>query len=256
MIASGTPYPPQFAPLGLANGQTIRINVLANRAGSCSGALNFLDSSLSPLFGRNKAVNLASGQATSLDLVGTSPLVSPGQRKQVLPQFIDSSGQYRSCQASVEVFTTSTGVTVASSKWSQPMYQYDFDMQGLSAGQTLRINVMTPLSSNGTEFCGAALSFTDANGAPIGTTLNRAGVPLVGYVDLPSTSVPGLTGWAGGRVQVRPVVNTVTQSSNAGSLGEYGNGGVLISNTCLPSVEIFDTLSGLTRVLSKPEPVH
>src|SRR5581483_6364116 len=136
----------------------------------------------------------------------------------------------------------------------------DFDMEGLSAGQTLRINASSPVvsahGSNGFGYCGAALSFSDATGAPLGTTLNSSGVPFVGYLDLPSTSVPGLTGWAGGRVQVRPVLNTVVQSDFPNSLGEYGNGGVLLSNTCLPSVEIFDTLSGLTRVLSKPEPVH
>jgi len=223
--------------------------------------LNFLDSSLNPLF-RNKLVNLAVGQATSLDLVGASPLVSPGQRKQVVPQFVDSSGQYRSCQASVEVFTTSTGVTVASSKWIQPVYQYDFDMQGLSAGQTLRINVSSPISGAEFGYCGAALSFTDATGAPLGTTSNSSGLPHVGYLDLPSTSVPGLTGWAGGRVQVRPVLNTVVEQNldnpsgiNGNSLGNY-SAGVLVNDTCLASVEIFDTLSGLTRVLSKPEPVH
>ena len=255
MFAGGTPLPPQFAPLGLANGQTIRINVLANRAGSCTGTLNFLDSSLNAM-GRSKLVSLASGQAASFDLVGVGPLVSPGQRKQIVPQFVDSSGQYRSCQASVEVFTTSTGVTVASGKLIQPVYQYDFDMQGLSAGQTLRINVMSPLFGNNIGNCGAALSFTDATGAPLGHTFNGSGVPLVTYLDLPSTSVPGLTGWAGGRVQVRPVLNTVASQINANSLGFYANGGVLLNDTCLASVEIFDTLSGLTRVLSKPEPVH
>jgi hypothetical protein len=252
MLASGTPFPPQFAPLGLANGQTIRINVLANRAGSCAGTLNFLDSSLNAL-GRAKLVNLASGQGTSFDLVGTSSLVSPGQRKQVVPQFVDSSGQYRSCQASVEVFTSSTGVTVASSKWIQPVYQYDFDLQGLSAGQTLRINVSSPAAGNQTTGCGAALSFTDATGAPLGNSSSGSGVPFVGFLDLPSTSVPGLTGWAGGRVQVRPVLNTVSYQ-NSGVTGFYDD--VLVNQTCLASVEIFDTLSGLTRVLSKPEPVH
>jgi len=259
MESGGTPLPHQFPPLGLANGQTIRINVLANRAGSCTGTLSFADSSLFNTIGPTpKSVNLASGQAASLDFVGAAPIVAPGQRKQVVPRFIDSSGQYKACQASVEVFTSSTGVTVASSKWIQPVYQYDFNMQGLSTGQTMRINVSSPMTrGNSEQGCGPVLSFTDSTGAALGPTLVQGtGSGGAQYLDLPSTAVPGLTGWAGGRVQVRPVLNTGAPSIPfSGALGEYSNG-VLFTGTCLASVEIFDTLSGLTRVVSIPEAVR
>jgi hypothetical protein len=261
MASGGTPIPPQFPALGLANGQTIRINVLANRVGSCSGTLSFVDSSLFHVIGPPaKVVNLASGQATSLDLVGASPLVATGQRKQVVPRFVDSSGPPTACQASIEVFTSTTGVTVTSTKWIQPVSQYDFDTQGLSAGQTLRINVTNPLVGNGETGCGAVLSFTDSTGGPLGSTMNRGNATGGAYyLDLPSTSVPGLTGWAGGRVQVRPILNTVPPMSSSNQnliiIGE-SQGGVLLNATCLASVEIFDTLSGLTRVVNIPAAVH
>ncbi len=134
-------------------------------------------------------------------------------------------------------------------------------MEGLSAGQTLRINASSALVSRSggisIGYCGAALSFTDSTGAPLGTTLSSAGVPFVGYLDLPSASVPGLTGWAGGRVQVRPVLNTLAPNLPFAndSKGSYSNG-ILDNATCMALVEDFDTLSGLTRILSKPEPVR
>jgi hypothetical protein len=265
MSAAGGPLPPQIAPLGVASGQTVRLTVFPSMgSGGCSGTLSFADGSgtlirptagpgvLAPLITQ---VNLSAKQVFYIELVG-SAVTTAGHRMLIQPRFVTNS--YDSCQTSVEVYATSTGVTAAMSRPMQPVYQYGFDPQSLSAGQTLRVNVAAAQGQS----CGAAVSFADASGAVLGSSLNTTlAAGTAASIDLPSTSVPGLTGWAGGHVPVVPQVYTVATGAGTGYPGPLlpkgilANG-VLVSETCFASVEIFDTLTGYTRSVQNPQPIH
>lgn len=230
--------PGQFPPIGLANGQTIRIN------SACGGTLSFVDQAGNAV---GQSLTAASG-SIYLDLVGTSALVPGGGRKLVQPI---STG----CQSGVEVYASSTGVTAAFMPALQPAYQYSFAPLGLSADQTIRFNI----SASASEGCGAFLKFTDGNGNTLGNTLSQRLAPgEAANLDLPSTLAPGLSGWYGGHVEIWPVLQTMaTQTTVDGGtqIGLFANG-LLESETCFASVEIFDTLTGLTRVIELPQRVQ
>ncbi|HLH18744.1 MAG TPA: hypothetical protein VKX45_16110 [Bryobacteraceae bacterium] len=140
---------------------------------------------------------------------------APHPRAAALYHFLPDS-----CQASVEVYATATGVSAATTRPIQPLYQYGLDPQGLSAGQTLRVNLAAPASQS----CGAVVSFADASGNPLTNSINPLTLTqtlqpgTAAYLDLPSTSIPGLTGWSGGHVPVVPAVHTLATRSVPRSL--------------------------------------
>ena len=268
MSAGGVPLPAQFAPLGLASGQTVRLVVTTTSgASSCPATLSFADYLGSPIGPPSTDVSLQSGQSSSLDLVG-STVTTPGHRILVQPRF--TTDHPDSCQASVEVFASNTGVTAATVRPIEPVYQYDFDPQGLSAGQTLRVNIAAAAGQS----CGAALSFVNSAGNIVGPTLQQTlAAGTATNLDLPSTTAGlGLSGWSGGHVDIRPVLTTV--ATNAGykthtwqcpsgtcsdTTGPYIGvlqNGVLVSETCFASAEVFDTLTGYTRSVVNPQPLH
>ncbi|HLH18743.1 MAG TPA: hypothetical protein VKX45_16105 [Bryobacteraceae bacterium] len=245
MSINGTPLAAQFAPVGVANGQTVRLKA------NCTGTFSFADSAGNVIASNAGA---ATGQRY-FDLVG-STVATPGHRTLVQPRF--SGG----CQTSVEVFATATGVTAAAAPPIQPYYQYAFDPQGLSAGQTLRIN----LAASPAQACGAHIAFQDISGNPIGPSLDTGAAGLAAgtatHLDLPSTYVPGLSGWSGGHVLIWPVlypeVTTGSVIANNNSYTTFGKvaNNVLVDETCFASVEIFDTLTGNTRSVMNPQPIN
>ena len=247
-MSSNGPLPAQFGPLGAANGQTIRLTVFPLPGSSCTATLSFSDVNGSPVGPAPLIVNLFSGQA-HLDLVGSS-IASAGHRVVVQPQLTNAQG----CQTSVAVFSSTTGVTAASMQPQQPVYQYGFDPQGLSAGQTLRVNV----SASTAQSCGAAVTFVDSNGNTLlggASWLRAVGAGTANYVDVPSTSIPGLSGWTGGHVDVQPVINTLATGNGTTVVGKKQSG-VLISETCFATAEIFDTLTGYTHSVVVPQLVN
>jgi hypothetical protein len=253
MSANGGPLPPQFAPIGLANGQTMRINLYTSRnAGvNCRANIYFTDAAGNAIGAiLPGGYVLGSGGSVYLELPGNQ-VAQPGHRVQIQPHFVATD--YEACQAGLEVYASATGVNAAVNQPIQPYYQYEFDPQSLSAGQTLRVNV----SASASQSCGAAVSFMDASGNAIGPTLTTTLQPgTASYLDLPSTAV-GLTGWSGGHVSVRPVLlpNSSTHSGGDPSLGTVMNG-VLISETCFATAEVFDTLTGNTRTLANPHVIN
>lgn len=248
MSAGGVPLPAQFAPLGLASGQTVRLSVTPTTgSSSCAATLSFADAGGNPI-GSSAVVNPAAGRVSFIELVGSAH-TTPGHRVLVQPVFTTSAPD--SCQASVEVYASATGVTAATTRPIQPLYQYSFDPQSLSAGQTLRVNI----AASASQSCGAAIHFTDASGNPLGNTLTQTlAAGTAAYLDLPSTSVPGLTGWSGGHVTVFPKAD-VSPARNGNTIGTLSNG-FLVSETCFASAEIFDTLTGYTRSVVNPQPLH
>jgi hypothetical protein len=107
---------PAFLPQGLADGQTMRLIVVAYPPDPCIGLLSFADKNGTPL-GSSMPVNLTPGTATSLDLNANSLGLKLGQRIEVQPAVtaqpsITSGPPITSaCQASVEVFDHLTGRT-------------------------------------------------------------------------------------------------------------------------------------------------
>lgn len=250
MSVNADPLPPQFAPIGLASGQTVRLTVFPIRGNNnCTGTLSFADANGNPIGPSASTINIWTGQNAHLDLVGSS-VTTAGHRIPIQPRFVSTG--YDSCRTGVEVFATATGVTAATNRPIQPSYQYDFDPQGLSAGQTLRVNV----SASAVQSCGAAVRFVDGSGNTLGGTLTvtlNAGASA--YLDLPSTSVPGLTGWSGGHVAVQPILDTVATGNGTATVGKVVNGALLADETCFATAEIFDTATGYTRSLVNPQPV-
>jgi|SRR5580700_996794 hypothetical protein len=98
---------PEFAMFGLTELQTARLNVVAYPSNACVGQLSFVNSSGAPV-GSTLNVQLASGQAASLDLPGNTLVTRLGQRAEVQPIVSAPNG---GCIASTEVYVTGLGVT-------------------------------------------------------------------------------------------------------------------------------------------------
>jgi hypothetical protein len=104
--AVGLPPEPVFGMLGVTSAQTVRLNVVAYPPTPCIGTISWVDKNGAPI-GTSLAVQLASGDATHLDLPGGGAL---GQRAEVRPVVTVDGG---ACIASAEVYNNTTGKTRA-----------------------------------------------------------------------------------------------------------------------------------------------
>ncbi len=98
---------PQFGMIGVTVLQTARLNVVAFPVDPCIGQLSFINSSGVPV-GSALNVQLAPGQAASLDLPGSLLVTRLGQRAEVQPVISGSNG---GCVASAEVYLNGLGTT-------------------------------------------------------------------------------------------------------------------------------------------------
>ena len=80
--AIGFPPDPLFGMIGVTELQTVRVNVVAFPPDPCVGQLSFLNSQGAPA-GSALEVQLAPGQAASLDLPGSALVTKLGQRAEV-----------------------------------------------------------------------------------------------------------------------------------------------------------------------------
>jgi hypothetical protein len=109
----GWPPEPVFGLLGVTEFQTVRLNVVAlppNPAFPpvpCIGTISFVNSSGATI-GTPLNVQLASGQATFLDLPGNTLVTKLGQRAEVEPVVTAPNG---GCVASTEVYLNGIGAT-------------------------------------------------------------------------------------------------------------------------------------------------
>jgi hypothetical protein len=96
----------EFAPQGLADGQTARLNVAAAPSGACAATLSFVDGNGAPV-GQGLPVNLASGTVASLSVTARSLGLGRGQRTELRPMLSTATN----CLGSAEVFDDLTGRT-------------------------------------------------------------------------------------------------------------------------------------------------
>jgi hypothetical protein len=230
----------QFPMTGLRLGQTIRVNIVAGPVavpgpGPCEALLNIYDSA-------NKLVASQSvsppGNVTfdyslrSAVSGGGRPALRKELRPEVILMPLPGTAE-NACQtlATAEVYDDLTKSTSAIISEKQPgptgLPAGQFGPVGVGFLQTLRFNVAAFPPSP----CSGAVSFTDVEGNPI-----RASSPvrLTGgqatFVDLPGTAVPTDSGHG-------EVMAAFTQ--------EQG--------TCVPSVEVYDQLTGTTQAILPPE---
>jgi hypothetical protein len=105
--AIGFPPDPLFGMIGVTELQTVRVNVVAFPPDPCVGQLSFLNSQGAPA-GSALEVQLAPGQAASLDLAGSALVTKLGQRAEVQPVVTAPNG---GCFASTEVYLNGLGTT-------------------------------------------------------------------------------------------------------------------------------------------------
>lgn len=107
--AVGFPAVPIFGMLGVTELQTVRLNVVAFPPVPCDGELSFVNSN-GVQVGNTLGVQLAPGQAASLDLPGSTLITRLGQRAEVQPIVNAPNG---GCAASTEVYNNLLGATTA-----------------------------------------------------------------------------------------------------------------------------------------------
>ena len=105
--AAGFPAIPIFGMIGVTELQTVRLNVVAYPPDPCDGELSFANAEGAQV-GNTLNVQLAPGQAASLDLPGTTLATKLGQRAEVQPVVTASNG---GCVASAEVWIVGLGTT-------------------------------------------------------------------------------------------------------------------------------------------------
>jgi hypothetical protein len=98
---------PEFGMVGLAVLQTARLNVVAFPPNPCIGQLSFVNSN-GVQVGNALTVQLAPGEAASLDLPGSTLVTKLGQRAEVQPIVTAPNG---GCVASTEVYVNGLGST-------------------------------------------------------------------------------------------------------------------------------------------------
>jgi hypothetical protein len=228
----------QFPMTGLRLGQTIRVNIVAGPVsisgpGPCEALLNIYDAA-------NKLVASQSvsppGSVTfdySLrSAIGGRPALRKELRPDVILMPLPGTAK-NACQslATAEVYDDLTKSTSAIIPETQPgpngLPGGQFGPIGVGFLQTLRFNVAAFPPSP----CSGTVSFTDVEGNPI-----RASSPvrLTGgqatFVDLPGTAVASDSGHG-------EVMAALTQ----------------VQGTCVPSVEVYDQLTGTTQAILPPE---
>jgi len=223
----------RFGLVGIGQGQTLRLNVVAYPPSPCNATIGFLDSNGQPVPEPSKQVNLQPGQAAKISLPWAALNLAAGQRGELQP--VVAVGEGSACAATVEIFATATGATQVTTPQPTPDLPGitpQLGMAGLALGQTLRLNVVAYPPNP----CVSMLGFLDSSGVPEpepGRQVNlQAGQGA--FLDLPA-AVLGLS--TGQRAEVPPVVLLATAAS-----------------ACQATVEVFATATGRTRAVLLPQP--
>jgi hypothetical protein len=109
--AVGYPSNPALAMLGVTELETVRLNVVAYPPDPCVGQISFLNSNGALVGNALMSVNLGPGQATFLDLPGSTLVSKLGQRAEVRPVLTPGSASPNSCIPSAEVYINGLGST-------------------------------------------------------------------------------------------------------------------------------------------------
>jgi hypothetical protein len=114
-VPGAVSYPsnPSLGMLGVTGLETVRLNVVAYPPDPCVGQISFLNSNGAVVGNAVMNVNLGPGQATFLDLPGSTLVSKLGQRAEVRPVVTPSlvSTAPNSCVPSAEVYINGLGTT-------------------------------------------------------------------------------------------------------------------------------------------------
>ena len=231
-----------FPMTGIRLGQTLRVNFVAGPVpvpgpGPCEARLNIYD--LANNLVASQSVSSSGNVAFDYSLRSAVGAGRPITRKEFRPEVILMPGTPAAgacqAQATAEVYddlTKSTSLIVPErdpGPINLPAVQ--FGPVGVGFLQTVRLNVV----AFPPDPCVGTLSFTDIEGNPLRA---RSPVSLTAgqatFIDLPGTAVPSGSGH--GEVMAR-----FEQSAGAAQ------------GTCVPSVEVYDQLTGTTQVIIPPE---
>jgi hypothetical protein len=200
------------------------------RTGGCLATLSFTDGTGVPV-GPSTNVSVNAGQIAFLDLPGYTVAKAFGQRAEVVPLLTPVAGTFCDGSAGAEVFDVLTGfdhVIRAPGPGGRPPNP-NFSAIGIGQDQTLRLKA---LAING-DVCQATLSFTDANGNPVGLVQRLSLSPAQGgWLDLNGGT---LVGRFGQRAEVTPIATVVT-------------------GTCDFVGDAFEQVTGATLVTHPPNP--
>jgi hypothetical protein len=224
----------RFGMVGIGEGQSLRLNVVAYPPSPCNATLQFFDSNGLPQPNPDKTVSLQPGQGASLTLRWAALNLPAVQRGELQPVVTIAPGA--ACAATVEIFSTATGATQLT--YPQPTPDLpgvtpQLGLVGLALGQTVRLNVVAfpPVP------CFDLLRFLDSHGQP--QPIPDLPVALqagqAAFLDLPAALL-GLS--PGQRVEVQPLV-MLTDGTSA----------------CQATVEVFSTATGKTRAVLLPQPI-
>jgi hypothetical protein len=113
--AFGYPANPDLGMLGVTVLQTVRLNVVAYPIDPCIGQISFLNSNGELVGNSLMNVSLNPGQATFLDLPGSTLVTKLGQRAEVQPVMTPNSASAapNACVVSAEVYVNGLGTTAS-----------------------------------------------------------------------------------------------------------------------------------------------
>lgn len=236
--AQTPPVNPQFGMVGLAAGQTIRLNIVAFPPNPCNAAIGFLNKNgNTPQPDPSKTVSLAPGQSDFVDLTAGALGIQPGGRREFQPVAILSDAT-SACGVTVEVFNSATGADLVAAPQPEPNapgVAPQFGMIGITAGETLRLNVVAYPPNP----CVADIGFLNGAGLPaVQDTVVTLGPNQAGLLDLHAVTL-GLQ--AGDRAELQPVVTLLASPTG--------------TSTCQVDAEVFNPATGRTRVMLNPQPL-
>jgi hypothetical protein len=105
------PANPVFGTLGVTIFQTARLNVVAYPPNPCIGTISFADQN-GNVIGKPMEVNLSPGQATFMDLPGSTVVTGLGKSAEIQPVVnVQQAGAPNACIASTEIYNNLTGET-------------------------------------------------------------------------------------------------------------------------------------------------
>jgi hypothetical protein len=240
----------RFGMIGVALGETLRLNVVAFPPVPCIAQLSFVNANGVPNNGSGQPanglpgngqpgngvpVNLQPGQSAFLDFNANTALTQFGQRIALRPAVtLTQDVGPNACHATAEVFDNFTGFSLLALQPQpdpgltlQPQPNPGLGMVGIALGQVLRLNVVAfpPVP------CFAQLGFVNNSGTPPFPSKTVTLQP--GQADFLDVSAASLGIGFGHRAELSPVASVMPGPNAAPSV-------------CLANAEVFDSFSGRT----------
>jgi len=229
--------PGGFAPIGVVLGQTARLTVQDIAPYTCNGQMFFFDANGNTL--STSTVALQPGQSQSFTWHDPGPV----GRSEITPYLLptpDASGN-SGCLGTAEVFDNLTGYTRVVIP-ENPVLTNPGPANIPSAPGSIAVgrfeSVRLNVTGAATNPCIGIIGYDDANGNPIGASLNvNLAAGQSAFLDLNGNTLVRRFGQS---AQVQP-----TFAPAVGAVGE-----------CQPSVEVYGQLLGGTIAMANPGPTQ